>query len=86
MSIERATPGTPVAATDVRATAGTTYPPAFKAHIEARIKRRLGDAFGLQQFGINLVVLPRPAPGRPSVTGMPRRTSSSTSFPVNWSW
>lgn len=58
MSIDRATPGTPVAATDVRATAGTTYPPAFKAHIEARIKRRLGDAFGLQQFGINLVVLP----------------------------
>ncbi len=58
MSIEKAAPGTSFAATAVRAVTGSTYPMAFKAKVEARIKRRLGDVVGLNQFGINLVTMP----------------------------
>lgn len=58
MSIDKATPGTTFPAIDVRTTAGTTYPLAFRAKVEARIKRRLGDVVGLSQFGINLVTMP----------------------------
>jgi uncharacterized cupin superfamily protein len=34
------------------------YPAPFRAAVEGRIKRALGDPFGLSQFGVNLVELP----------------------------
>lgn len=36
------------------------YPPPFAARMAGRVKRALGDAFGLQHFGVNLTEL---APG-----------------------
>jgi len=38
----------------------TNYPPPFAARVEGRTKRRLGEAFGLANFGVNLTSL---APG-----------------------
>ena len=38
----------------------TGYPEPFAARMKARVKRRLGDAFGLRNFGVNLT---RIAPG-----------------------
>jgi len=37
---------------------GTGYPPPFAADCAARRKRRVGDALGLRNFGVNLVTLP----------------------------
>lgn len=37
---------------------GSLYPPEFQAVVAGRIKRRLGDALGLSDFGVNLVELP----------------------------
>jgi uncharacterized cupin superfamily protein len=37
---------------------GSTYPAAFRGVVGAREKRALGDAFGLENFGVNLVHLP----------------------------
>jgi uncharacterized cupin superfamily protein len=37
---------------------GTDYPPPFDAPCRGRERRRLGDAAGLTQFGINLLRLP----------------------------
>jgi len=37
---------------------GTGYPPPFDAIVGERVKRALGDAFGLSQFGVNMVHLP----------------------------
>ena len=37
---------------------GSDYPAPFKAAVESREKRPLGDALGLSQFGVNLVTLP----------------------------
>ena len=34
------------------------YPEPFQTAVEGRIKRALGDAFGLTQFGVNLVEMP----------------------------
>jgi uncharacterized cupin superfamily protein len=34
------------------------YPEPFRAAVAARIKRALGDPFGLTQFGVNLVEMP----------------------------
>ncbi len=45
-----------VAALPVRA--GSLYPPPFDAPCLARERRRLGDAAGLTQFGVNLLRLP----------------------------
>jgi uncharacterized cupin superfamily protein len=42
----------------VQARRGSSYPEPFKAAVEGREKRPLGDALGLSQFGVNLVVLP----------------------------
>ena len=42
----------------VPARRGTSYPEQFRAQVEPRIKRPLGDATGLTQFGVNLVELP----------------------------
>ena len=52
-----------IAATEVAARNGTNYPPPLAARVRGRTKRRLGDAFGLRNFGVNLVVL---APGAAS--------------------
>jgi uncharacterized cupin superfamily protein len=37
---------------------GTSYPDVFAGPCAQRIKRRLGDAVGLTQFGVNLLRLP----------------------------
>lgn len=37
---------------------GSGYPEPFAAQVAARIKRALGDAFGLRAFGVNLTRLP----------------------------
>jgi uncharacterized cupin superfamily protein len=37
---------------------GSGYPAPFGTAVAARAKRALGDAFGLSQFGVNLVQLP----------------------------
>ena len=47
-------------ATAVTAIIGTSYPPPFDQPCRARERRRLGDAAGLSQFGVNLLRL---APG-----------------------
>lgn len=36
----------------------SNYPPEFAARVAGRIKRQLGDAFGLTRFGVNLTILP----------------------------
>jgi uncharacterized cupin superfamily protein len=36
---------------------GTTYPPAFRSVVSGRHRRALGDALGLETFGVNLVRL-----------------------------
>jgi uncharacterized cupin superfamily protein len=36
---------------------GSGYPEPFRSRMGDRSKRRLGDAFGLSQFGVNLVTL-----------------------------
>ena len=43
---------------DVPARAGSSYPEAFREPCRTRIKRALGDALGLSNFGVNLVTLP----------------------------
>jgi uncharacterized cupin superfamily protein len=43
---------------EVPARAGTSYPEPFKELCRTRIKRVLGDALGLGNFGVNLVTLP----------------------------
>ena len=49
----------PVSALDIapRATS-STYPPHFAQRVSGRVKRALGDAFGLTRYGINLTILP----------------------------
>jgi uncharacterized cupin superfamily protein len=42
----------------VPARRGSNYPAPFRAVVETRAKRPLGDATGLTQFGVNLVELP----------------------------
>jgi len=37
---------------------GTGYPPPYKAGVDARERRALGDVFGLANFGVNLTRLP----------------------------
>lgn len=36
----------------------TGYPSPYKERVAGRVKRRLGDAAGIAQFGVNLVMLP----------------------------
>ena len=46
---------------DIAATAqkiGNDYPPPFDEPCKHRVRRRLGDAAGLTQFGVNLLRLP----------------------------
>ena len=37
---------------------GSDYPDPFKAAVAARERRRLGEAFGLKNFGVNLLRIP----------------------------
>lgn len=41
----------------VSAVEGSTYPEPFKTRVAGRAKRRLGDALGLTNFGVNLTTL-----------------------------
>ena len=43
---------------DVPVRTGSTYPPPHDVPCRQRRRRRLGDAFGLSQFGVNLLELP----------------------------
>lgn len=42
----------------VEARTGSLYPAEYQGAVAGRIKRRLGDALGLSDFGVNLVELP----------------------------
>ncbi|NJR80280.1 cupin domain-containing protein [Sphingomonas corticis] len=52
-------PPTPVAlvAQQAPGRGSTNYPPEFAAKVRGRFKRPLGDAFGLNGFGVNLTTL-----------------------------
>lgn len=52
-----------IAAIDVPARTGSTYPEPFRQRVLPREKRALGDVFGLRGIGINLTTL---MPGRES--------------------
>jgi len=43
---------------DLPARAGSLYPPPYDEPCRARERRRLGDAAGMTQFGVNLLRLP----------------------------
>jgi uncharacterized cupin superfamily protein len=45
-------------ALDLPAEQGSAYPAPFDAPCAQRLRRRLGNAFGLKDFGANLLVLP----------------------------
>jgi uncharacterized cupin superfamily protein len=47
-----------VRASDIRPGVGCDYPPPHDVPCRERRRRRLGDAFGLSQFGVNIVELP----------------------------
>ena len=53
----------PLAAADVPAVTKSVYPAPFVVQVEGRSKRKLGDAFGLKNFGVNYTTLP---PGKVS--------------------
>ena len=50
-------------AADAPGRSTTNYPPVFAARVAGRVKRPLGDLFGLTSFGVNLTTL---APGAQS--------------------
>ncbi|MFO1505455.1 MAG: cupin domain-containing protein [Lysobacterales bacterium] len=50
-------------ALDITPATGSGYPEPFRSRVLPRAKHRLGDAFGLTAFGVNLTVLP---PGKES--------------------
>ena len=58
MDIENLPPATPFRAEAAKPLRGTAYPPPYQPFVNERIKRRLGDVAGLDQFGVNLVHLP----------------------------
>ena len=47
-----------IAAADVETVQGTGYPAPYDAPCAERLKRKLGDQFGLADFGVNMVTLP----------------------------
>src|SRR5260221_13690632 len=47
-----------IAPTDLPLHTGTFYPPPYDQPCRARERRKLGDAAGLTQFGVNLLRLP----------------------------
>ena len=46
-----------VAALDVEPRMRSNYPPPFAERVAGRVKRPLGDVFGLANFGVNLTTL-----------------------------
>jgi uncharacterized cupin superfamily protein len=46
----------------VPAASGSAYPEPFKSRVANRRKQRLGDAFGLTNFGVNVTTLPAGTP------------------------
>ena len=48
----------PVEAKSIGTQGGSNYPPPFAARVAGRERRRLGEAFGLRSFGVNLTRLP----------------------------
>jgi uncharacterized cupin superfamily protein len=58
MSSPKPAPAAIVAAEAPPRTKPTLYPPVFAARVAGRVKRPLGDLFGLRNFGVNLTVLP----------------------------
>jgi uncharacterized cupin superfamily protein len=52
-----------ILAADAAPQLGSSYPEPFRARVEGRTKRPLGDLFGLRNFGVNLTRL---APGAQS--------------------
>ncbi len=48
----------PITAELVQARTGSNYPAPFAVRVAGRCKRALGDAFGIQSFGVNLTSLP----------------------------
>lgn len=56
-------------------TKSSNYPARFASHVEGRVKRPLGDLFGLANFGVNLTCLP---PG--SATALRHRHSRQDEF------
>jgi uncharacterized cupin superfamily protein len=48
---------TPTAALDVPTQQTSAYPKPFQGAVEGRIKRKLGNVFGLTNFGVNLTIL-----------------------------
>ena len=55
MAAKPASPG--IDAATVTPTVGSNYPAQFKPLVAGRMKRRLGDAFGLKNFGVNLTTI-----------------------------
>jgi uncharacterized cupin superfamily protein len=55
---KRDTPAAVVAAEAPPRTRPTIYPPVFAARVAGRVKRPLGELFGLRNFGVNLTRLP----------------------------
>lgn len=53
----------------------SNYPPQFAARMEGRLKRQLGDVFGLTNFGVNFTTL---APG--AVSALQHRHSRQDEF------
>lgn len=52
-------PPSPCRAMDIAPrTKPSNYPPQFAARVASRVKRQIGDAFGLSHFGVNLTILP----------------------------
>jgi uncharacterized cupin superfamily protein len=56
-------------------TSPSNYPPRFAARMAGRVKRQLGDAFGLAAFGVNLTTL---EPG--AVSALQHRHSRQDEF------
>jgi uncharacterized cupin superfamily protein len=65
----------------VPAVKGSGYPPSFDAPGATRTRRRLGNAGGLRDFGVNLMTLPPPA-GPVNATGTATRMSSSMCWAI----
>jgi uncharacterized cupin superfamily protein len=66
----------PISAQSVPATMGQTiYPEPFASQVKGRLKRKLGDYFGLTQFGVNLTQL---SPG--SVSALAHSHSKQDEF------
>ena len=62
----------------------SNYPPVFAARTEGRIKRQLGDTFGLRNFGVNLTELrPGACSGFPA-GGPAHHLENRTGSPVRY--